>query len=395
MSPSEKTIQGNDTTAFPFEEGLVIFRNGANRLFMLNATARLVWEHFLQGLSPDDIAVRLTEFYGIPLETAQRDVHATLDDWHAQGLLGEITSDPENPGPSPIPTEDSAESFSGGTDPNCPPRNGKRNYVFLGKPFSIRFGSADLEATVHPSYAHLTSSSEAPSSTPFELVSEGGHYLLLRDGLELVRTSSFDMARGLLFKEIFDTVHRATDWLACIHAAAAGDNDVCIVLPGTGGTGKSTLCAALMHAGFTCFSDDRAFLDGKTLRIATSPHAICLKEGGWTALRSRFPEIDTLPTHRYGGRSVRLLPPPTPERRLSPPVKCMVFPGYHPKRQTTLRPVSATEALARMMQATLRITPDAAKVNAFLDWLRATPCYDLYYPSLDEAVPALREILAK
>ncbi len=55
-------------------------------------------------------------------------------------------------------------------------------------------------------------------------------------------------------------IARHANWHLMIHAASLHRNGQALVLPGPPGTGKSTLCAALVHAGWELLSDEFALI---------------------------------------------------------------------------------------------------------------------------------------
>jgi len=64
---------------------------------------------------------------------------------------------------------------------------------------------------------------------------------------------------------------------AIIHSAVVEKNGKGLILPGTPGSGKSTLCAALVCCGWRLLSDEMALISLETNQIQPFPRPIALK----------------------------------------------------------------------------------------------------------------------
>jgi hypothetical protein len=63
-------------------------------LYTLNGTGKLVWELLVSGSTPKQIVERTASVYGIPVETAERDVAAFLDQLERKGVVSRGTHIP-------------------------------------------------------------------------------------------------------------------------------------------------------------------------------------------------------------------------------------------------------------------------------------------------------------
>jgi hypothetical protein len=75
-------------------------------------------------------------------------------------------------------------------------------------------------------------------------------------------------------------------------------------------------------------------------------------------------------------------------------VGALVFPRYTPGGQSTLKPLSALDALQMLMAECLIVDTilNAEKVAALLSWIEITPSYRLEVDSLDQAVESMRHL---
>ena len=63
-------------------------------------------------------------------------------------------------------------------------------------------------------------------------------------------------SHNVLIYEIVEEGYRHLDFITVLHAAALKWKGHCFVMPAKGGSGKTTLAAALMHQGAEYLADD-------------------------------------------------------------------------------------------------------------------------------------------
>jgi len=140
--------------------------------------------------------------------------------------------------------------------------------------------------------------------------------------------------------------------LSLIHAGVTAHGDKVVLLPAGTERGKSTLTAALIHAGFSYLSDDMAPIDKPTGRVFPFPLGLSLRPGSWQMVGRMFPELLDWPalTAPYETLKVMRLPQ---ARTVSTPLEAsaLVFPAYKRGRRTKLRGLSLTETMVQLSQA--------------------------------------------
>ena len=177
---------------------------------------------------------------------------------------------------------------------------------------------------------------------------------------------------------VWVTVVRDHEFFLNIHAGVIGDRSKCILLPAPPGSGKSTLTASLVHAGFEYFSDEVALLEEGSFDVFPVPLAICVKASGIDAVADRFPGLRGLEcTQRGDGKRVVYMPPPPESRPASDeprPVAALVFPRYTSGAPASLVPLSKFDALKHLMDECMVVASplDAAKVEALVEWISDT-----------------------
>ena len=117
-----------------------------------------------------------------------------------------------------------------------------------------------------------------------------------------------------------------------IHAAVVEKNGKTVIMPAPPGSGKSTLCAGLVHRGWRLLSDELTLIDMKTGLIQPMARPINLKNQSIDVIRKFQPDVVmTRPVSDTIKGTVALLRPPAESiRRISEPgiPAWIVFPRY-------------------------------------------------------------------
>jgi hypothetical protein len=371
---------------FPFGSGLVVARHDIQGLYLLNGTARFLWEESCRGVAPPEIVRHFVMRYGVPESQARQDVEATLTDW-SQGLLSPA---PGNRGPHAACSSVLArfESDGNAVEINC---------VLNGHGFRVLLGSGDLVEEIAPRLAPAAVP-RLPRDTPFitfALANGEDRVFIFRDGVCIAEEEKTSGARAILLQEMASQCAPYRETTAVLHAGACGTASRCVILAGSSHAGKSTLCAALMAAGFYCYSEDSVVLD-RRFHVSGMPFPLMLRESSWPVLDSRFPSfMHRARIHRRGGCGVRFLPSNLPADS-SPSVapKALVFVDYQPGASATLQPLTPFEALMALRQAGFWVGHDRESIAGFLAWIGRLDGYRLTYSLLDRATDAVRGLLA-
>jgi len=97
-----------------------------------------------------------------------------------------------------------------------------------------------------------------------------------------------------------------------IHAAVIERNGFAAILPGSPGSGKSTLCAALIHSGWRLCSDELTLIDPRDASIVALARPVSLKDASIEVIRNFVPSAvfgTEIPDTKKG--RVSHLKPPT------------------------------------------------------------------------------------
>lgn len=162
-----------------------------------------------------------------------------------------------------------------------------------------------------------------------------------------------------------------------VHAAVVASDRQSVLLVGPSGRGKSTTSVGLAQFGLSLYTDDVALIRSGDFRPLAFPRPIKLDAASRALLGTiglRVPQ-----RQRLGESVARSALPGAPTvDEPGPPIGCAVFLSHERRHEPGLRPLSAAEALLRLLQqsSTERITPTGPPAGA-LALINAVRCYEL------------------
>jgi hypothetical protein len=371
---------------FPVGEELLIARRDVQALFLLNGTARHVWDEFNRGAAPPAIVQSFISRYGVPESLAKRDVEATLAGW-SQGLLSPRSEHRESRADVSVLRD--FENHSAAVWIDC---------VLNGRGFRVLLEPGELLEEIGPRLDQ-TAVSCLPPDLPyisFALFNGGGRVFVFRDRVCIAAEELTTGARAILLQEMTTLCAPHREAKAILHAGACGTASGCVILAGASYAGKSTLCAALMAEGLFCYSDDSAILD-RHFELSGMPFPLMLRESSWLILDSRFPSFaERTRVHHRFGCNVRFLPSNLPANSSPTAVpKALVFVDYQPDARTELQPMTPFEAMLGLRHGGFWVEHDRESIAQFLAWIGRIGCHKLTYSRIDEASEAVRGLLGK
>jgi hypothetical protein len=157
-------------------------------------------------------------------------------------------------------------------------------------------------------------------------------------------------------------------------------------MPAATASGKSTLAAALMHAGLEVYSDDSAAIDRQTGQVIAMPFALRLRSGSWPVLAGYFPQLATSSIFDRDGENARFLPPASQHIHTATP-RCLLFVDFQAGAETRLRRLTPFESLLGLQKSGFWAPHDQTSIGSFLSWVESMPAYTIRYSNLTEVVP--------
>jgi len=351
--------------AQPLGEGLVLARDGGDRVFALNATARLLWEALERGVAEAALPALLAERFALDADAAGRDAAAMLALWRAEGLL---------------------------------PAEGARQW-------RLALGELDVILACDPGpladclgalLGHLEVQRQGRVAAELAVTGTAGRHRLTQDGKLLASSLEADAAIERLLAALAALAAARLPWGLALHAGAVGQDGSCLLLPAESRSGKSTLTAALLADGRrSLLSDDFALLTPESLTVHPLGLPVVLKAGSWPALRDLLPGLAQQPTHQRQGEPVRYWSSPAAQRAALPlPVRGLVMPRHIAGAPARLERLTPFDALARVIRAPAQVKPPltAAGLAALAGWFERVPAWRLTFGEAAAALPLLAEL---
>jgi len=179
-----------------------------------------------------------------------------------------------------------------------------------------------------------------------------------------------------------------------LHAAVVEKNGRAMIMPAPPGSGKSTLCAALVASGWRLLSDELAIISPETTSLVPLPRPVGLKNQSIDLIRQRHPEIpvgkeawDTAkgtvahmqpPLASVSGQGEEAMP------------AWILFPKYTAGHSLELETYSKAQSLLRLIENAFNFT--VLGLRAFDTLSRVVDCSDCFtleYSNLNDAIARL------
>jgi HprK-related kinase A len=182
-----------------------------------------------------------------------------------------------------------------------------------------------------------------------------------------------------------------TRWLL-LHAAVVEKGGRAAVLPAPPGSGKSTLCAALVNRGWRLLSDELALvaLDGSgTLQALARP--VSLKNRSIEIIRAFAPEavFNTPVPNTAKGTVGHMRAPLEHLRRVDEPTQAawVVFPRWRADAAPQLQPRERAATVVELARNSFNCgTLGLAGFEAMTSLVESCECFDFEYGRLDDAI---------
>ena len=279
------------------------------------------------------------------------------------------------------------------------PIHSLRHYKINGQRYAVEYATEHLENLVHPKFAYLECNAGREADHTFQLFQKDGQSVLRVNG-EIIGHWLPDLEHYLSGKISMELVNRTyhkneADWMGVFHASAISSQNKCLMFAGDSGSGKSTICAILMAAGFNLVADDFIPVDGLSGRVYPFPAALSVKKSALAPLMKLFPGLAEADEFSYPAmeKTVRYLPPELqPENfQVGYPCKALVFVSYKEHSGMTLETLSKEISFQKLIPDSW-ISPLEANAERFLDWFLDLPCYQLTYSNSEEMVIAIQKL---
>jgi HprK-related kinase A len=176
-----------------------------------------------------------------------------------------------------------------------------------------------------------------------------------------------------------------------IHGATVERDGYAAILPAPPGSGKSTLCAALVSRGWRLLTDELTLISPASGSIAALARPISLKNNSIDVLQAFAPSAVFGPKihNTIKGTIAHMRPPTTSVERMHEAAVpgWLVFPKYQSGAATSAEPLPKGQAFMRLSSGLVNYPILGADgFNALTRLLDRTNCFNFNYSELDEAM---------
>jgi HprK-related kinase A len=208
--------------------------------------------------------------------------------------------------------------------------------------------------------------------------------------------------KPLAADQAFPLLEWGLNWCVCahcqqyliVHGAVVERDGRAMILPAPPGSGKSTLCAALVARGWRLLSDELTLIDPDTGRLVPMPRPISLKNESIATIAAFWSgaAMSAVVHDTAKGSVVHVQPPATSVRQAGATAApaWIVLPQFRAGASAALTPLSRAAAFMRLVDNAFNYSLLGRRGFELLaDVATACDCYEFTYGgALDDAVRA-------
>lgn len=367
-----------ESLTLPFGESWIVCQPGSERLAVLNATGKTVWDLLCGGLEEREIAAAFAQRFRLPVEAAAATIRSVIGGLEDAGFLD---CSPETADKTDYTSNQSIISSAIHIVPNahC------GTFQFGGRRVQIHSALASIGRDYVERFRHRAIGAAADAA--ILAISAGPNkYRLAFQGEFVADADCLAALIGRAHELILSWEHPDCELLAYFHAAAVSRGERSLLLPGVSGAGKSTLTAYLAAHDYAYLGDDLIALARSDWSLRPLPTCLSVKSGSWPILAGLYPDLFRLPVVQCHGREARYLEP-RQRWHFGPAPSAILFPHYVKNSKTSLNAVTPLEAVTRLIETStdLHRPVTGPRVAEFLKFVEQTPAYELIYDDLPSA----------
>jgi hypothetical protein len=236
---------------------------------------------------------------------------------------------------------------------------------------------------------------DANGAPTFDLRPHGdGHVRVYLDGALVLRSNSQAAAFDyVLWRVSTESIERATHFLV-LHAGAVSWRRQGVVLPAPPDSGKTTLTAGLVRAGFRYLTDEAAFVDRTTGLLRPFPRPLWMEVGTLDlipGIHDRLPPFLRAPRVSYHVAPTDLRP-----GSIGSPcnIRFVVAPAYVNGARTTVEAMTCAEAVVLLARNAFNAgSLGRSGVKLLAEIVAGARCVRLVMGDLGSAVEAVSDLV--
>lgn len=206
---------------------------------------------------------------------------------------------------------------------------------------------------------------------------------------------AFAVFESLLNWSIYTTTYN----YLIIHGATVERNGCAAILPAPPGSGKSTLCAALVSRGWRLLTDELTLVLPASGLISALARPISLKNNSIDVLQDFAPQEVFGPKihNTIKGTIAHMRPPSDSVARMHEAAipGWLIFPKYQAGASTSVMPLPKGQAFMRLSSGLVNYPVLGAQgFEALTRLIDRTDCFNFTYSNLDEAMAWFSELQA-
>jgi hypothetical protein len=183
------------------------------------------------------------------------------------------------------------------------------------------------------------------------------------------------------------------------HAAVVERSGRALLLPAPPGSGKSTLCAGLVHRGWRLLSDELALIDPATANVVPLARPVSLKNRSIDVMRAFAPNaVFSPPVHDTTKGTVAHMRAPTDSvRRVreTARVRWIAFPRYEAGTAARLTSMSRARGFMEMVRSGVNYgVHGRSGFELLAGVVDASSCFEFAYGDLEEAAGVFESLAA-
>jgi HprK-related kinase A len=211
------------------------------------------------------------------------------------------------------------------------------------------------------------------------------------DGERPMTPLALDQAYPLFEWALNWSIASTANHFLILHAAVIERAGRVLIMPGPPGSGKSTLCAALVNSGWRLFSDELTLIDTERFVVVPLPRPISLKNESIAAIQGFFPDAIFSPvvhnTQKGSVAHMKALANHVRRAAETAGPGWIVFPQYARGAASALIPRAKADTLLELGSNAFNYhIHGAAGFAALANFVDASGCYDFRYGDLAAAI---------